>query len=104
MLLSYQPKVMVTSCIVYKGIRDIYSIDHPCIYPIRRIGLIHSEQSIRVSANGVYKLMFYFTIVNKKYATVTLGWHDSRVFNSYLHFISVHRDRFHLIKECRTWL
>ena len=73
MLLSYQPKVMVTTCFVYKGIRDFYSIDHLCMYPIRRIGLIYSDQSIRISASGVDKLMFYLTIVNKNSATVTLG-------------------------------
>ena len=37
------------------------SIDHLCINPIRRIGLI----SIHVSSSGVHKLMFYLTIVNK---------------------------------------
>ena len=30
----------VTSCFVYKVIRDIESIDHLCINPILRIGLI----------------------------------------------------------------
>ena len=36
-----QPRVMVTSCFVYKVIRDLESIDHLCINPILRIGLIH---------------------------------------------------------------
>ena len=40
-LLSCQPRVTVTSCFVYKDIRDLESIDHLCINPIRRIGLIH---------------------------------------------------------------
>ena len=40
-LLSCQPWVTVTSCFVYKVIRDLESIDHLCINPIRRIGLIH---------------------------------------------------------------
>ena len=40
-VLSYQPRVTVTSCFVYKTIRDLESIDHLCINPIRRIGLIH---------------------------------------------------------------
>ena len=40
-LLSCQPRVTVTSRFVYKVIRDCVSIDHLCIYPIRRIGLIH---------------------------------------------------------------
>ena len=40
-LLSCQPRVKVTSCFVYIVIRDLYSIDHLCINPIRRIGLIH---------------------------------------------------------------
>ena len=39
--LSYQPKVTVTSCFVYKVIRDIESIDHLCINPILWIGLIY---------------------------------------------------------------
>ena len=31
----------MTSCFVDKVIRDLESIDHLCINPIRRIGLIH---------------------------------------------------------------
>ena len=31
----------VTSCLIYKVIRDLESIDHLSINPIRRIGLIH---------------------------------------------------------------
>ena len=41
-ILSCQPRVTVTSCFVYKAIRDLESIDHLCINPIRRIGLIHT--------------------------------------------------------------
>ena len=33
----------VTSCFVYKFFRDLESIDHLCINPIRRIGLIHKK-------------------------------------------------------------
>ena len=40
-LLSCQPRVTVTSCFVFKVIRDLKSIDHLCINPIHRIGLIH---------------------------------------------------------------
>ena len=40
-LLSCQPRVTVTSCFVYKVIRDLESIDHLCIIPIHRKGLIH---------------------------------------------------------------
>ena len=40
-LLSHQPRVTVTSYFVYKVIRDLESIDHLCINPIIRIGLIH---------------------------------------------------------------
>ena len=43
MLLSCQPRVTVTSCFVYKVIRDLESIDHLCINPILRIGLIHKR-------------------------------------------------------------
>ena len=39
--LSCQPRVTVMSCFVYKVIRDLESIDHFCINPIHRIGLIH---------------------------------------------------------------
>ena len=42
LLLSCQPRVTVTSCFVYKVIRDLESIDHLCINPIHRIGLIHT--------------------------------------------------------------
>ena len=40
-LLSCQPRVTVMTYFVYKAIRDLESIDHLCINPIRRIGLIH---------------------------------------------------------------
>ena len=41
-ILSCQPRVTVTSCSVNKVIRDLESIDHLCINPIRMIGLIHT--------------------------------------------------------------
>ena len=37
-VLSCQPRVTVKSCFVYKIIRELESIDHLCINPIRRIG------------------------------------------------------------------
>ena len=40
-VLSCQPRVTVTSCFVYKVIRNLELIDHRCINPIHRIGLIH---------------------------------------------------------------
>ena len=40
-LLSCQPRVTVTSRFVYNVTRDIESIDHLCLNPSRRIGLIH---------------------------------------------------------------
>ena len=40
-LLSCQPSVTFTSCLVYKGIRDLELIEHLCINPILWIGLIH---------------------------------------------------------------
>ena len=52
-LLPCQPRVTVTSCFVYKVIMDLESKDHLCINPIR------------ISLSGVYKLIFYLTIVNK---------------------------------------
>ena len=41
LILSCQPRVTVVSCFAYKVIMDLSSIDHLCINPIRRIGLIH---------------------------------------------------------------
>ena len=41
LVLSCQPRVTVTSGFVYKVIWGSESIDHLCINPIRRIGLIH---------------------------------------------------------------
>ena len=43
LLLSCQSRVMVTSCFVYKVIRDLEWIDHLFINPIRRIGLINKQ-------------------------------------------------------------
>ena len=40
-VLSCQPGVTVTSCFVYKVIRDLESIDRLSINPMLRIGLIH---------------------------------------------------------------
>ena len=40
-LLYTQSRVTVRSCFVYKVIRDLELIDHLCINPIHRIGLIH---------------------------------------------------------------
>ena len=48
-LLSYPLRVTVTSYFVYKVISNLESSDLP----------------IRVGKNGVYKLIFYLTIVNK---------------------------------------
>ena len=47
--------------------QDIESIDHMCIIinTIRRKGLIHMWSIDSVSSSGVYKSMFYLTIVNK---------------------------------------
>ena len=41
MVLACQPRMTVTSCFVYIVIRDLYLIDHLCINPIHKIGLIH---------------------------------------------------------------
>ena len=69
-VLSCQPRVTVTSCLICKVIRYLESIDHLCINPIHRI---------RVSSSGVNKLMVYLTIVKIYYFTVTFGWHDSSI-------------------------
>ena len=45
--------------------QGLKSIDHLCIYPIRRIGLNTSDVSIRISSSEVYKLMYNLTIGNK---------------------------------------
>ena len=42
-LLSYQPRVSVTSYFVYKAIRDLESTDHLFINPIHRKGLINKR-------------------------------------------------------------
>ena len=52
-------------CFVYNVIRDLESIDHLFINPIRRIGFYTSYLLIGVSSSGVCKLMFCLTIVNK---------------------------------------
>ena len=57
-LLSCQPRVTVTSCFVFKVIRDLELIDHLCINPIRRIGLIHTDLSILFSSCGCASLCF----------------------------------------------
>ena len=88
-LLSCQPRVKVTSCFVYKVIRDLYSIDHLCINPIRRIGLKYtSDLSIRVSSSKVYKLKFYLTIVNIILRYYPSGWYDSRrIYSKFMYTI-----------------
>ena len=55
----------MTPCFVYKVIRDLESIDHLCINPIHRIGLITSDLSIRVSSSEVYTSVFNLAIANK---------------------------------------
>ena len=70
-LLPCQPRVTVTSCFVYKVIRDLESIDHLCINPIRLTDLHLLKLSIQV--------MFNLTVVNKYYVTITLGWQDSKM-------------------------
>ena len=50
----------MTSCFAYKVKRDLESIDHLCINDSYT-----NDISIRVSSSGVYKLMFYLTIVSK---------------------------------------
>ena len=93
-ILSCQSRLTVTSCFVYKVIRDLESIDHLCINHIRRINTlaiyrfalaqvvcILPPNALRRGCNGkcielieghalevvveVYKLMFYLTIVNR---------------------------------------
>ena len=57
----------MTSWFVYKVISDLESIDDLCIKPIHshRIGIIHSDLSIRVCSSEVYTEVFYLAIVNK---------------------------------------
>ena len=64
-VLSYQPRVTVTPCFIYKVIRDLESIDHLCINPIRRIGLIHELSFDSCNPSKVYKLVSNLAIVNK---------------------------------------
>ena len=51
----------MTSCFVYKVIKELESIDHLSINPIRRT----SDLSIRVSSSEVYTLVINLAIVNK---------------------------------------
>ena len=71
LLLSCQPRVTLASCFAYKVIRDLESIDHLCIYPIRRIGLIYKgsvNSRWLKSSEHVFLIMFYLAIVNKVHA------------------------------------
>ena len=76
--LSCQPRVRVRSCFVNKVIRDLESIDHLCINPIHRIGLIlmwsidshYPKWSVKVNA----------LLNNCKQNTTSMshsGWQDS---------------------------
>ena len=73
----------MTSCLVHNVIRGLQSIDHLCINPIRRIGLIHKRSIDSRQHSGAYKSMFYLTIVNKHFVTATPGWHDSRLLRDF---------------------
>ena len=73
----------VASCFVYKVIRDLQSIAHVCINPISRKWLLQIDLSLWDSSSGLYKLMFYFKIVNIVIGIVTLGRHDSTYTNFY---------------------
>ena len=53
-------------------------MDHFCI------DYYTSDTSIRISSSGVYKLIFYLTIVKKHDVTVTLGWQDNSIFLSFV--------------------
>ena len=76
LLLSCQPGVTVTSCFVYKVIRDLCSLDHLCINPILRIGLIH-KWSIDSSLLK-WSLHFCVLLSNSKQSIMSLsllvGW------------------------------
>ena len=62
----------MTSCFVYKVIRDLESIYHLCINPIRRIGLIHKRYfDTRVSSSKVYTIVLYLAIVITKYTSLS---------------------------------
>ena len=62
----------MTSCFVYKVIRDLESIDHLCINPIHRIGVYASDLSVRIILIGVYKLFFYLTICKQNTTSLSL--------------------------------
>ena len=75
----------VTSCFVYNVIRDLEWIDHLCINPIHRIGLL----SIRVISINIdsrkLKWIFQVNILLNNCKTtrnvfVILGWQDSKYF------------------------
>ena len=64
-VLSCQPRVTVTSCFVYKVIRDLESIDHLCINPIRMIGFIHKRSIDSRKLKLSVHVSVYLAIVNK---------------------------------------
>ena len=77
-ILSWQPRVTTTSCLAYKVFKDLLSIYHLCINPIRKIGAdrINTQVvfSIRVMPSGVYKLMFYLAIIVNKILRHCHSW------------------------------
>ena len=64
-VLSCQPRVTVTSCLVYKVIRDLESIDHLCINPIRMIGFIHKRSIDSRKLKLSVHVSVYLALVNK---------------------------------------
>ena len=59
---------------VYKVIRDLRSIDHLCIVPIHRIGLIHKWS---INSRQLKWSVRIQVLLNNCKQRITLGWHDS---------------------------
>ena len=76
MLLSCQPRRDIDVKFVYKVIRDLESIDHLCINPTRKIGLIHKLSiDLRMLKWSVH-VSVYLAIVNEvlRHCPSWLAW------------------------------
>ena len=96
-LLSCQPRVTLTSCSVYKVIRDLESIDHLFINPTHRIGSILKRPFDSGKLKLVYTILSYLAIVNKLNVTVTSGWH----YSTYDGYLYQRNGNFYSVVYCR---
>ena len=73
------------SCFAYKVIRNLESIDHLCINPILRIGLIHKRSiDLRMLKLSLHVFVILRNCEQSITVTVTPGWHDNRKLQNYM--------------------